>query len=172
MKKRVLSMFMALALCLTLLPAPAWAVEADAPEGGAIVQEEQQEKTPAAESPAISEQAAGAVAEVDGTTYSDLIAAFDAAQEKTSATVKLLADVATNGRTSSTHGGTGTGNYIFEQGNVTFDLNGHTLTWTKYDAYRTSLLVGKNGRLTVCDGGTDGKFTTKTHRRSIFTQVR
>ena len=35
MKKRVLSMFMALALCLTLLPAPAWAAEADAPEGGA-----------------------------------------------------------------------------------------------------------------------------------------
>ncbi len=58
MKKRVLSMFMALALCLTLLPAPAWAAEADAPEGGAIVQEEQQEKAPAAESPAILEQAA------------------------------------------------------------------------------------------------------------------
>ena len=57
MKKRVLSMFMALALCLTLLPAPAWAAETDAPEGGAIVQEEQQE-APAAESPAISEQAA------------------------------------------------------------------------------------------------------------------
>ena len=34
MKKRVLSMFMALALCLPLLPAPAWAAEADAPEGG------------------------------------------------------------------------------------------------------------------------------------------
>ena len=34
MKKRVLSMFMALALCLTLLPAPAWAAEADAPKGG------------------------------------------------------------------------------------------------------------------------------------------
>ena len=59
MKKRVLSMFMALALCLTLLPAPAWAAEADAPEGGTIVQEEQQEKAPAAESPAILEQAAG-----------------------------------------------------------------------------------------------------------------
>ena len=27
MKKRVLSMLMALALCLTLLPAPAWAAE-------------------------------------------------------------------------------------------------------------------------------------------------
>ena len=157
MKKRLLSAFMALALCLTLLPAPAWAAEADAPEGGTIVQEEQQEKAPAAESPAVSEQAAGAVAEVDGTTYSDLIAAFDEAQEKTSATVKLLADVATNGRTSSTHGDYGNGYYVFDQGNVTFDLNGHTLTWTKYDAYRTSLLVGKNGRLTVCDGGTDGK---------------
>ena len=58
MKKRVLSMFMALALCLTLLPAPAWAAEADAPEGGTIVQEERQEKAPAAESPAILEQAA------------------------------------------------------------------------------------------------------------------
>ena len=58
MKKRVLSIFMALALCLTLLPAPAWAAEADAPEGGTIVQEEQQEKAPAAESPAILEQAA------------------------------------------------------------------------------------------------------------------
>ena len=57
MKKRVLSMFMALVLCMTLLPAPAWAAETDAPEGGTIVQEEQQE-APAAESPAISEQAA------------------------------------------------------------------------------------------------------------------
>ena len=52
MKKRVLSMLMALALCLTLLPAPAWAAE-DMPEGDAIVQEEQEEATPA-----ISEQAA------------------------------------------------------------------------------------------------------------------
>ncbi len=42
MKRRVLSAFMALALCLTLLPAPALAAEADAPEGG---------------SPAVSEQA-------------------------------------------------------------------------------------------------------------------
>ena len=57
MKKRVLSMFMALVLCLTLLPAPTWAAETDAPECGAIVQEEQQE-APAAESPAILEQAA------------------------------------------------------------------------------------------------------------------
>ena len=52
MKKRVLSMLMTLALCLTLFPAPAWAAE-DTPEGGAIVQQEQQEEI----SPAVSEQA-------------------------------------------------------------------------------------------------------------------
>lgn len=45
-------MFMALALCLTLLPAPVRAAE-DTPESGAIVQEEQQEEI----SPAVSEQA-------------------------------------------------------------------------------------------------------------------
>ena len=43
---------MALALCLTLLPAPVRAAE-DTPESGAIVQEEQQEEN----SPAVSEQA-------------------------------------------------------------------------------------------------------------------
>ena len=52
MKKRVLSAFMALALCLTLLPAPVRAAE-DTPESGAIVQQEQQEEI----SPAVSEQA-------------------------------------------------------------------------------------------------------------------
>ena len=53
MKKRVLSMLMTLALCLTLFPAPAWATE-DTPEIGATVQQEQQEEI----SPAISEQTA------------------------------------------------------------------------------------------------------------------
>lgn len=32
MKKRILSAFMVLALCLTLLPAPAWAAEPDVSE--------------------------------------------------------------------------------------------------------------------------------------------
>ena len=69
MKKRVLSMFMALALCLTLLPAPAWAAEADAPEGDAIVQEEQQEEAPAEETdaPKDGETTAEAVAKVTTT---------------------------------------------------------------------------------------------------------
>jgi len=164
MKKRVLSMFMALALCLTLLPvSPAWAKEADAQTqtgtSGTVYTVDADTAVQSVENDVVVQAEGSAVADVDGTAYTDLIAAFDAAQEKPSATVKLLADVATNGLSSRTHRGTGTGagNYIFEKGNVTFDLNGHTLTWTKYDAYRTSLLVGKNGRLTVCDGGTDGK---------------
>ena len=69
MKKRVLSLFMALALCLTLLPAPAWAAEADAPEDGTIVQEEQQEEAPAEETdaPKDGETTAEAVAKVTTT---------------------------------------------------------------------------------------------------------
>ena len=67
MKKRVLSMFMALALCLTLLPAPAWAAEADAPEGGA--------------------------AQIGETVYPTLPEAVNAAQDGD--TIKLLADYKT-----------------------------------------------------------------------------
>ena len=132
MKKRVLSMLMALALCLTLLPAPAWAAEADAPESGTIVQEEQQEKAPAAESPAILEQAAGngiaaqnggdstvanAVAEVTigGTTtqYARLSAALSAA--KAGDTLTLLKDV------------TDDVTVIIDEA-ITFDLNGHEIS--------------------------------------------
>ena len=131
MKKRLLSAFMALALCLTLLPAPARAAEADAPEGGTIVQEEQQEKAPAAESPAILEQAAengiaaqnggdstveNAVAEVTsgGTTtqYAGLSAALAAA--KAGDTLTLLKDV------------TGDVTVIIDEA-ITFDLNGHKI---------------------------------------------
>ena len=132
MKKRVLSLAMALALCLTLLPAPAWAAEADAPESGTIVQEEQQEKAPAAESPAILEQAAGngiaaqnggdstvanAVAEVTsgGTTtqYASLPAALSAA--KAGDTLTLLKDV------------TDDVTVIIDEA-ITFDLNGHEIS--------------------------------------------
>lgn len=144
MKKRVLSLLMALALCLTLLPAPARAEEADAPEGGTIVQEEQQEKAPAAESPAILEQAAengiaaqnggdnpveNAVAEVtiDSTTtpYTDIDAAFAAAQQAGSATVKLLADVTISHDDYS--------GIALKKGNITLDLNGKTLSKSTRD---------------------------------------
>ena len=131
MKKRVLSMFMALALCLTLLPTAAWAEETDAPEGGTIVQEEQQEKAPAAESPAILEQAAengiaaqnggdstveNAVAEVTSggavTYYKDFNEALSAA--KAGDTLTLLKDV------------TGDVTVTIDK-EITFDLNGHKI---------------------------------------------
>ena len=158
MKKRVLSLFMALALCLTLLPAPAWAAEADAPEGGTIVQEEQQqEKAPAAESPAILEQAAGngiaaqnggdstvenAVAEVtigDTTAqYATLTEAITAAQNSEgSATVKLLANVTT------------TSEIEVDSGTFTIDLNGKK--WEGTDTH-TLLVSGGNVTVTSTDG--------------------
>ena len=150
---------MALALCLTLLPAPAWAAEADAPEGGTIVQEEQQEKTPAAESPAILEQAAengiaaqnggdstvkNAVAEVtsDSTTtqYDDINKAITAAQNSEGSTVKLLADCKTPN----------TSEEFDISGNYTLDLNSCTLTGRLK-------LSGTSTSLTVKDSGTNGK---------------
>ena len=152
MKKRVLSMLMALALCLTLLPAPAWAAEANAPEGGTIVQEEQQEKTPAAESPAILGQAAengiaaqnggdstveNAVAEVTSgstiTQYDDINKAITAAQNSEGSTVKLLADVTT------------TSEIEVDSGTFTIDLNGKKLDRTS----PFTLSVKENGNVTV-----------------------
>lgn len=174
MKKRVLSAFMALALCLTLLPAPAWAEEADAPEGGTIVQEEQQEKAPAAESPAILEQAAengiaaqnggdstveNAVAEVTiGSTtkqYADIVAAFTAAQEAASATVKLLTDVTIPKNTDGYSYG-----IRLKKGNITLDLNGCTIQTTGVASGFISLdavfYIETGSSLTVQDKSTNG----------------
>lgn len=160
MKKRVLSMFMALALCLTLLPAPAWAAEADAPEGGAIVQEERQEKAPDAESPAILEQAAengiaaqndgdstveNAVAEVTsgGTTtqYADFRNALVYATKNNGCTLKLLADV--------------TGTTVMINNPFIFDLNGHRVDALSVDAKATikdsGTTKGSIGKVTVSD---------------------
>lgn len=174
MKKRVLSMLMALALCLTLLPAPAWAAETDAPEGGTIVQEEQQEKAPAAESPAILEQAAengiaaqnggdstveNAVAEVtiDGTTmqYADIDAAFAAAQQAGSATVKLLADV-TIPKTADVY----SYGIQLKKGSITLDLNGCTIQTASRESGFSQLeavfYINDGSSLTVQDNSANG----------------
>ena len=120
MKKRVLSMLMALALCLTLLPAPAWAEEADAPEGGAPAADEQPavQSEPAPQAAEAAVQAAEvAVAEVDGVNYNDIQKAFDAVKQSNGGTLKLLA----NCETPNT-------NQQFDiSGNYTLDLNGCTL---------------------------------------------
>ena len=96
MKKRLLSAFMALALCLTLLPAPAWAAET---ENNIAVQ---------------ANTANVAEVTIDGKTtqYADIVAAFDAAQLAESASVKLLTDVTT------------TSEIKVDSGTFTIDLNG------------------------------------------------
>ena len=68
MKKRLLSAFMALALCLTLLPAPAWAAET-------------------------AENVAEVTAGSTTAQYTNIVDAFAAAQGEESATVKLLKNV-------------------------------------------------------------------------------
>ena len=109
MKKRVLSMFMALALCLTLLPAPAWAAESPA------ILEQAAENGIAAQNDGDS-TVENAVAEVTigGTTtqYARLSAALSAA--KAGDTLTLLKDV--------------TGDYtVIIDKAIIFDLNGHTI---------------------------------------------
>lgn len=144
MKKRVLSMLMALALCLTLLPAPAWAEEADAPEGGAPAADEQPrvQSEPAPQAAEAAVQAAEvAVAEVNGVNYDDIQKAFDAVKQSNGGTLTLLA----NCKTPDT-------NKQFDiSGNYTLDLNGCTLTGRLYlSETSTSLTVkdsGKNGKI-------------------------
>ena len=144
MKKRVLSMLMALALCLTLLPAPAWAEEADAPEGGAPAADEpvepeqpgvQSEPAPqAAEVPAEN-----AVAQVGNVNYANITDAF-AAVKKNGGTLTLLADCKTPN----------TKEKFDISGNYTLDLNGCTLTGRLY-------LSQTSTSLTVKDSGTGGR---------------
>ena len=126
MKKRVLSLFMALALCLTLLPAPAWAEEADAPEGGAPAADEpvepeqpavQSEPAPQAAVQAAEVPAENAVAQVGNVNYANITDAF-AAVKGNGGTLTLLADCETPNT-----------NEPFDiSGNYTLDLNGCTLT--------------------------------------------
>lgn len=169
MKKRVLSMFMALALCLTLLPTAAWAEETDAPEDGTIVQEEQQEKAPAAESPAILEQAAenGTAAQNGGDSTVE-----NAVAEVTSGgTVTYYKDFAEAVKAWLTNGGTlklfddygqgDAGNELdlssAKARELTIDLNGHGF----YKDCNGAIKLGGN-TLTITDSkektGSQGAF--------------
>ena len=141
MKKRVLSLFMALALCLTLLPTAALAEEADAPEGGAPAADEQPavQSEPAPQAAEAAVQAAeAAVAEVDGVNYNDIQKAFDAVKQSNGGTLKLLANCETP-------------NQQFDiSGNYTLDLNGCTLKG------RLELKT-KESNLTIQDSKDGGK---------------
>ena len=143
MKKRVLSMLMALALCLTLLPAPAWAEEADAPEGGAPAADEQpgvqSEPAPQAAVQAAEVPAENAVAQVGNVNYANITDAF-AAVKGNGGTLTLLANCITPD----------TSKRFDISGNYTLDLNSCTLTGQLY-------LSKTSTSLTVKDSGTGGK---------------
>ena len=140
-------MLMALALCLTLLPAPAWAEEADAPEGGAPAADEppavQSEPAPQAAVQAAEVPAENAVAEVDGVKYNDIQEAFEKVKQSNGGTLKLLATCETPNMKQR-----------FDiSGNYTLDLNGCTLKGQLY-------LSKTSTSLTVKDSGTGGKIQT------------
>lgn len=142
MKKRILSAFMVLALCLTLLPTPAWAEEADAPEGGAPAADEQPavQSEPAPQAAEAAVQAAeNAVAQVGNVNYANITDAF-AAVKGNGGTLTLLADCETPN----------TSEKFDISGNYTLDLNGCTLTGRLY-------LSETSTSLTVKDSGTGGK---------------
>ena len=139
---------MALALCLTLLPAPAWAEEADAPEGGAPAADEQpgvqSEPAPQAAVQAAEVPAENAVAQVGNVNYANITDAF-AAVKGNGGTLTLLA----NCELPYTAGNRPSG--YDASGSYTLDLNGYTLTgWLNLSETSTSLTVkdsGKNGKI-------------------------
>ena len=150
MKKRVLSMLMALALCLTLLPAPAWAAEA---ENNIAVQ---------------ANTANVAEVTIDGTPkqYTDIVAAFDAAQLAASATVKLLKNVTIPQNADSHSYG-----IRLKSGDITLDLNGCTIQTTGGESGFLPLYavfyIENGSSLTVQDSGNDGKIVQPNAGQAI-----
>ena len=142
MKKRVLSMLMALALCLTLLARhPHGRRKPDAPEGGAPAADE----PPAVQSDGGGAQAAevpaeNAVAQVGNVNYANITDAFAAVKQSDGGTLTLLANCITPD----------TSKRFDISGNYTLDLNSCTLTGQLY-------LSKTSTSLTVKDSGTGGK---------------
>ena len=150
MKKRVLSMFMALALCLTLLPMAALAEET----GNNVAM--QANATNVAE-----------VTVADGTVtkYADIVATFDAAQTAVSATVKLLTDVTIPKNTDGYSYG-----IELKGGNITLDLNGCTIQTTggaSSFVMRNAVFYIGGGSLTVQDGKGGGKIVQPNGSQAI-----
>ena len=142
MKKRSLSCLMALALCLTLLPTAA-----------------------------LAEGTAENVAEVtisDGTTtqHTDIVAAFTAAQEAASATVKLLKNVTIPQNADSHSYG-----IRLKSGDITLDLNGCTIQTTGGESGFVPLYavfyIENGSSLTVQDSGNDGKIVQPNAGQAI-----
>lgn len=151
MKKRILSAFMVLALCLTLLPAPAWAAEPDVSEtpDAAVVAHTHNIDTDGKCTECGAAFGASVTARVGGASdvsyYDTIDSAFTAAHEGD--TVTLLADITSRD-----------GSIFVSGGPYTLDLNGHRI-----DASGRDLVVGDmdaseallRGELTVKDSSTD-----------------
>ena len=123
MKKRVLSMFMALALCLTLLPAAAFAEDAEIAESGAA-----------------QVTTAGDTEQVYG-SFND---AWSAAIKSEGSTLKLLSDVELSNEV-------GENGLSVSEGSFTLDLNNKTLKgaiWNQLlEVSGTANITIKNGSL-------------------------
>ena len=150
MKKRLLSAFMALALCLTLLPTAARAEET---ENNIAVQ---------------ANTANVAEVTINGTPtqYADIVAAFDAAQLEASATVKLLENVTIPKNTDSYSYG-----IRLKKGNITLDLNGRTIQTTggasSFVPLDAVFYIEDGSSLTVQDSGNDGKIVQPNGGQAI-----
>lgn len=114
MKKRVLSLMMALVLCLSMLPMEALA---EGTEVTAQISADSNEGQTGTNPGNVAEVTIGS----NTTAYTDIDAAFSAAQEADSATVKLLSDVTIN-HADDTYG------IRMTKGSITLDLNGMTLS--------------------------------------------
>ena len=123
MKKRLLSAFMALALCLTLLPAPAFAEDAEIAESGAA-----------------QVTTAGDTEQVYG-SFND---AWSAAIKSEGSTLKLLSDVELSNEV-------GENGLSVSEGSFTLDLNNKTLKgaiWNQLlEVSGTANITIKNGSL-------------------------
>ena len=167
MKKRLLSLCLTAALCLTLLPTAAWAEEADPPDGqvvetsgsddtekqdAAAEADEPEDTAPAmqkAPSPTAA-QSAENVAEVTSggevTYYDTFDSALFYATLNDGCTLKLLADV--------------TGTTVMINNPFIFDLNGHSVDALSVDARATikdsGTEKGKIGKVTVSNDKVPG----------------
>ena len=133
---------MALVLCLTLLPAPAWAEETAETK--------------------VAEVTAGSTTK----QYADIVAAFTAAQGAKSATVKLLENV-TIPKTADVY----SYGIQLKSGNITLDLNGHTIQTTEVASGFVSLdavfYIDDGSSLTVQDSSTGGKIVQPNGGQAI-----
>lgn len=141
MKKRLVSILLILALCLNTMLNGVWIVDAETVEGGMSTQ-------------------SGEVAEVtiDGSTkqYTDIKEAFTKAQKAERATVKLLDNVTIPKDESGYSYGIN-----LSGGDITLDLNGHTLQTTTEEKGFVSLnavfYIEGDAAMTVQDSTGKGK---------------